>query len=299
MTHHIARALFSIGHIDCYVAVTGLPKPQSNHAVLMAMFGKDCRNKLQEVTRELASELGSDTENLTIRVGLHSGPTTAGVLRGDKGRFQLFGDTVNTAARMESNGSPNRIHVSESTAQLIKAAGKGSWITKRQDLVFAKGKGEMQTYWCEPKSSGSVYSYTSSFAGRSSHDGSTASLDFGRRTSQDGSIASLDSGKGSAPLTGSLHSHRQVPTARVCFDGSIASMASEAPVSATSLPASTSAPHAGQETASAPVDQNPSTAPAADSKGMEDSTRSVADTYVAEDHSSNLSGTEGSGAEEH
>ena len=59
---------------------------------------------------------------------------------------------------MESNGAPNRIHVSEATATLIKAAGKGTWITMREDRVMAKGKGEMQTYWCEPKAAGSVVS---------------------------------------------------------------------------------------------------------------------------------------------
>lgn len=59
---------------------------------------------------------------------------------------------------MESNGAPNRIHMSEATATLIKAAGKGTWITMREDRIMAKGKGEMQTYWCEPKAAGSVTS---------------------------------------------------------------------------------------------------------------------------------------------
>jgi hypothetical protein len=91
---------------------------------------------------------------LALRFGLNSGPTTAGVLRGEKGRFQLFGDTVNTAARMESNSERNRIQVSQSTADLLIADGKRHWLTPRKDLVNAKGKGMLQTYWCEPKSGG-------------------------------------------------------------------------------------------------------------------------------------------------
>ena len=71
----------------------------------------------------------------------------AGVLRGEKGRFQLFGDTINTASRMESNGRPGMIQVSGETAELLRRAGKRHWLTEREDKVVAKGKGEMQTYW--------------------------------------------------------------------------------------------------------------------------------------------------------
>lgn len=84
-----------------------------------------------------------------MRFGLHSGPVTAGVLQGDRARFQLFGDTVNTAARMESNGQRERIQLSSTTAELLAKAGKGHWINPREDKVEAKGKGEMQTYWLE------------------------------------------------------------------------------------------------------------------------------------------------------
>ena len=61
-----------------------------------------------------------------------------------------FGDTVNTASRMESNGIAGRIHVSSETAQLLREAGKEYWLEQRQDVVTAKGKGELVTYWVEP-----------------------------------------------------------------------------------------------------------------------------------------------------
>ena len=82
-----------------------------------------------------------------MRCGLHSGPVTAGVLRGDKSRFQLFGDTVNTASRMESTGERNRVHLSYETAHLLIEGGKSHWIQPRDTPVHVKGKGEMKTYW--------------------------------------------------------------------------------------------------------------------------------------------------------
>ena len=141
---------------DCYVAVTGLPTPEVRHAVIMVKFAMDCRYKMGEITRQLEATLGPDTGSLALRVGLHSGPTTAGVLRGAKSRFQLFGDTVNTAARMESNGLPQKIHVSQVTADLLVAAGKRCWLVKRDELIEAKGKGKMQTWWVNPSPSGAA-----------------------------------------------------------------------------------------------------------------------------------------------
>jgi len=79
---------------DSYVAVCGLPEPRKNHAVAMARFAFECIKKMKEKTQELELVLGPGTADLDLRIGFHSGPTIAGVLRGEKARFQLFGDTV-------------------------------------------------------------------------------------------------------------------------------------------------------------------------------------------------------------
>jgi class 3 adenylate cyclase len=132
---------------DCYVAATGLPEPQANHAEIMVRFTRSCLIKINDLTRSLEATLGPGTADLTMRFGMHSGPVTAGVLRGQKARFQLFGDTMNMAARMESSGIKNKIHLSQDTANLLIAAGRQQWITPRIDTVHLKGKGEAQTYW--------------------------------------------------------------------------------------------------------------------------------------------------------
>lgn len=79
---------------------------------------------MRKLTRQMETTLGPDTGDLGLRIGLHSGPVTAGVLRGERARFQLFGDTMNTAARMEQTGMKNRIQVSQATAECLHAGGK-------------------------------------------------------------------------------------------------------------------------------------------------------------------------------
>mmetsp|Transcript_14767 Transcript_14767/g.26491 ORF Transcript_14767/g.26491 Transcript_14767/m.26491 type:complete len:1228 (+) Transcript_14767:159-3842(+) len=144
------RRVFKVETIgDSYVAVTGLPEPQKDHAIIMAKFARDCQEKMIEVTQALEVRLGPDTMELSMRFGLNSGQVTGGVLRGDRARFQLFGDTVNTAARMESTGMRGKIQLSQSTADLLIAAGKENWIRPREEVVSAKGKGKLQTYWLE------------------------------------------------------------------------------------------------------------------------------------------------------
>ena len=94
------RRVFKVETVgDCYVAVTGLPEPRKDHAIVMARFSRECLDKFNELAKKLEITLGPDTGDLAMRVGLHSGPVTAGVLRGDKSRFQLFGDTVNTGKK--------------------------------------------------------------------------------------------------------------------------------------------------------------------------------------------------------
>ena len=64
--------------------------------------------------------------------------------------FQLFGDTVNTASRMETTGQPGRIHASQTTADELISSGKSDWLEAREEEIVAKGKGKMQTYWVSP-----------------------------------------------------------------------------------------------------------------------------------------------------
>jgi class 3 adenylate cyclase len=112
------RGVFKVESIgDCYVAVCGVPTAQIFHAVIMARFARAIQSTMHALTQELEVALGPDTADLAFPVGLHSGPITGGVLRGDKARFQLFGDSMKTASRMESTGTWNRVHISKQTAE--------------------------------------------------------------------------------------------------------------------------------------------------------------------------------------
>jgi class 3 adenylate cyclase len=142
------RRVFKVETVgDCYVAATGIPTYHKDHATTMVRFAKDIMIKMSELVKKLEIRLGPDTGDLSLRIGIHSGPITAGVLRGQRSRFQLFGDTMNTTARIESSSKAGKIHISSETAEFLKKDGKGCWLEKRHDLITAKGKGSLQTYW--------------------------------------------------------------------------------------------------------------------------------------------------------
>ena len=91
----------------------------------------ECQKIFEVVTTELLYTLGSKITDSKLRCSLHSGPVTSGVLWGLQSRFEIFGDTVNTASHMESTGIPTRIQLSQETTDLIIKAGKESWVKPR------------------------------------------------------------------------------------------------------------------------------------------------------------------------
>lgn len=97
---------------------------------------------------------GPDTSSLTLRIGIHSGPVTGGYLKGTGARFQLFGDTVNTAVQLVRSCEKGRIQISSDTAKLLSAAGKARWVQERADKVQTTTRGRIQTYWLKPMKSG-------------------------------------------------------------------------------------------------------------------------------------------------
>jgi class 3 adenylate cyclase len=120
---------------DCYMAVCGLPKPCSDHAERMARMAL---RMLQE-TREHGKEKGL---GLQMRIGLNSGPVTAGVIGASKFIYDLWGDTVNLASRMESTGVPGEIQVTRSVYERLK----DRFQMDCRGMVQVKGKGEIEAW---------------------------------------------------------------------------------------------------------------------------------------------------------
>ena len=119
---------------DSYMAVAGAPDPRSDHATVAVDFA---RGMIQSVS-DRRSEGDVDLE---VRIGIASGGVVGGVIGRQRLLFDLWGDTVNLASRMESSGVPGRIHIAESTRELL---GESSEFERRE--VDVKGLGRLTTY---------------------------------------------------------------------------------------------------------------------------------------------------------
>jgi class 3 adenylate cyclase len=121
---------------DAYMVVGGLPEPRPDHAQAVA-------DMALAVREEVARHLDPAGEPLAVRIGIDTGPVVAGVIGRRKFSYDLWGDTVNTASRMESNGVPGCIQVTERTYRRLR----DGFRLERRGPIQVKGKGEMTTWF--------------------------------------------------------------------------------------------------------------------------------------------------------
>ena len=137
-THHGLEKIKTIG--DSYMVVSGIPEQDGGHAQKLADFSLDMRDFMVEYKESRGIDIG-------IRIGLHSGPAVAGVIGKNKFIYDIWGDTVNTAARMESHGHPGEIQTSNLTKELL---GSGYSFEDAGETDI-KGKGLMRTWLLKSK----------------------------------------------------------------------------------------------------------------------------------------------------
>jgi adenylate cyclase len=121
---------------DAYMVAAGVPRPRPDHASALAGFALELVGVLDALE-------GRDGVRLQMRIGMHSGPLVAGVIGKSKFAYDLWGDTVNTAARMESHGVPGRIQITEAVRQRLGP----TFALEERGVIDVKGKGEMRTWF--------------------------------------------------------------------------------------------------------------------------------------------------------
>ena len=121
---------------DCYMLVGGLPKPDKNHADSVARMALEMLDTMEQINTKT-------DQSLKVRIGINSGPVAAGVIGREKFIYDLWGDTVNVASRMETFGSNSKIHVSSNTYLKLK----DYYSFTKRDKINIPGKGTMQTYF--------------------------------------------------------------------------------------------------------------------------------------------------------
>jgi adenylate cyclase len=121
---------------DAYMVVAGIPMERADHAQAIARMALDMQTMIGDFRQNAP-------EDISVRIGIASGPVVAGIIGIKKFIYDLWGDTVNIASRMESHGEPNRIHISHGTRQLLG----DDFDCEERGYIQVKGKGEMQTYF--------------------------------------------------------------------------------------------------------------------------------------------------------